>query len=95
MGFTYLPWKRQENRNGYLQRIKEVAAKRGIAGISDNDTRFDVLRMDSLDFTDLIMALEEEFGVTILPEEAAKMQDVGAMIDWLEEKDAGEYDLPA
>ncbi len=93
MSSTFLPWERQQNRNGFLVRIKEVAAKQGIAGVEDNETRFQNLQMDSLDFIDLILAMDEEFGVTIPPEDAAKFENVGAMIDWLEGKDAGPFEF--
>lgn len=91
----YLPWDRQMNRGGYLARIIAIAATRGVAGIVDNDTRWDALRLDSLDFVDLINAIDSEFAVEIPGESSAKFETVGDMIDWLEEKEPAEYDLPA
>jgi acyl carrier protein len=39
-------------------------------------TRFDNLKMDSLDALNMIFALEEEFDIDIPNEEAAKMKSI-------------------
>lgn len=44
------------------------------------------LGADSLDTVELIMALEEEFGIEISDEEAEKIQTVQAAIDFIKEK---------
>ena len=41
------------------------------------------LGADSLDSTELVMAIEEEFNIEILDEEAEKMQTVGDVLDYL------------
>jgi acyl carrier protein len=46
----------------------------------------DDLGADSLDTVELIMALEEEFGVEIPDEDAEKMATVGDAIRYIEEK---------
>ena len=46
----------------------------------------DDLGADSLDTVELIMALEEEFGVEIPDEDAEKMTTVGDAIRYIEEK---------
>ncbi|MCC6759348.1 MAG: acyl carrier protein [Candidatus Omnitrophica bacterium] len=46
----------------------------------------DDLGADSLDTVELIMALEEEFGVEIPDEDAEKMATVGDAIKYIEEK---------
>ncbi len=48
----------------------------------------DDLGADSLDTVELIMALEEEFGVEIPDEDAEKMTTVGDSIKYIEEKSA-------
>ena len=44
------------------------------------------LGADSLDAVELVMALEEEFGVEIPDEDAAKLVTVGAVVQYLEQK---------
>ncbi|HKI72579.1 MAG: acyl carrier protein [Verrucomicrobia bacterium] len=44
------------------------------------------LGADSLDTVELVMALEEEFGQEIPDEEAEKLQSVGDVIKYIEEK---------
>ncbi len=46
----------------------------------------DDLGADSLDTVELVMALEEEFGIEIPDEDAEKMGTVGDAIKYIEEK---------
>ena len=46
----------------------------------------DDLGADSLDTVELVMALEEEFGIEIPDEDAEKMATVGEAIKYIEEK---------
>jgi len=48
----------------------------------------DDLGADSLDTVELVMALEEEFGIEIPDEEAEKMATVGDAIKYIDEKAA-------
>lgn len=48
----------------------------------------DDLGADSLDTVELVMALEEEFGIEIPDEDAEKIQTVGDAIRYIEEKTA-------
>ena len=48
----------------------------------------DDLGADSLDTVELVMALEEEFGIEIPDEDAEKIQTVGDAIKYIEEKTA-------
>ena len=43
------------------------------------------LGADSLDTVELIMALEEEFGIEVPDEQAEKLQSVGDVIKYIEE----------
>ena len=49
----------------------------------------DDLGADSLDTVELVMALEEEFGIEIPDEDAEKIQTVGDAILYIEEKAGG------
>ena len=52
-----------------------------------NDASFvDDLGADSLDTVELVMALEEEFGVEIPDEDAEKITTVGDAIKYIDEK---------
>lgn len=42
------------------------------------------LHADSLDVVELLMALEDEYGVTIPDEEANNFATVGALVDFIE-----------
>ena len=42
------------------------------------------LGADSLDVVELIMSLEDSFGITISDDDAAKLSTVGAIVDYLE-----------
>jgi acyl carrier protein len=43
------------------------------------------LGADSIDIVELIMALEEEFGITISDEDAQKIRTVGEAVKYIEE----------
>lgn len=45
----------------------------------------DDLGADSLDLVELIMSLEEEFGISISDEEAQKIRTVGEAVDYISE----------
>jgi len=52
-----------------------------------NDARFaEDLKADSLDTVELVMALEDEFGLDIPDEEAEKIKTVQNAIDYITEK---------
>jgi acyl carrier protein len=46
------------------------------------------LGADSLDTVELVMAFEEEFGMEIPDEDAEKLQTVGDVVKYIEEKTA-------
>lgn len=52
----------------------------------------DDLGADSLDTVELVMALEEEFGIEIPDEDAEKIQTVGDAIRYIEEKAGNKQD---
>src|SRR6266511_3405611 len=49
------------------------------------------LGADSLDVVELVMAFEEEFGVEVPDEDAEKLQTVGDVIKYIEEKSSKQY----
>jgi len=54
--------------------------------VTDNAKFVDDLGADSLDTVELVMALEEEFGVEIPDEDAEKLSSVGDALKYIEEK---------
>ncbi len=54
--------------------------------VTDNASFIDDLGADSLDTVELVMALEEEFGIEIPDEDAEKMATVGDAVRYIETK---------
>lgn len=50
------------------------------------ETSFEDLDADSLDIVELIMALEEEFGIEIPDEDGEKLITVGAAVEYINNK---------
>jgi len=70
-------------------RIKKIIAEQ--LGVEEEEVVSEAsfvqdLGADSLDTVELVMALEEEFGIEIPDEEAEKMQKVSQVIDYIKEK---------
>jgi len=57
--------------------------------VTDVASFIEDLGADSLDTVELVMALEEEFGIEIPDEDAEKMSSVGDAIKYIESKTAG------
>ncbi|OGX28659.1 MAG: acyl carrier protein [Omnitrophica WOR_2 bacterium RIFCSPHIGHO2_02_FULL_67_20] len=57
--------------------------------VTDAASFIEDLGADSLDTVELVMALEEEFGIEIPDEDAEKMSSVGDAIKYIESKTAG------
>ena len=72
-----------------LDKLKELIADQLNADADSitPDTRFkEDLEADSLDLFELIMSLEEEFGVEIPSEELEKLTTVGSVIEYMKSK---------
>jgi len=54
--------------------------------ITRESSFIDDLKADSLDVVELVMELEDEFGVSIPDEDYEKIRTVGDAIDYIEEK---------
>ena len=54
--------------------------------VTDNAKFVDDLGADSLDTVELVMALEEDFGIEIPDEDAEKLSTVGDALRYIEEK---------
>ncbi|OGW92060.1 MAG: acyl carrier protein [Omnitrophica bacterium RIFCSPHIGHO2_02_FULL_63_14] len=72
-----------------MQKVKSIIAEQlGVKPeeVTDTASFVDDLGADSLDTVELVMALEEEFGIEIPDEDAEKMTTVGEALRYVEEK---------
>ena len=72
-----------------LEKIKEIVAEQldvEPAEVKPEASFVDDLGADSLDLTELIMAMEDEFGMEIDDEEAQKLRTVQDVITYVEGK---------
>ena len=72
-----------------LEKIKEIVADQ--LGIDEDDIKLESnfkedLEADSLDLFELVMALEEEYGVEIPAEDLEKIATVNDIIEYLKNK---------
>jgi acyl carrier protein len=79
------------DREEILAKIQEIAADR--LGVDESDVTPDAsfredLEADSLDLVELIMELEEQFGMEIPDEEAEKITTVEEAVDYVQEHQA-------
>lgn len=71
-----------------FQKVRSIIAQQLGADESEitEDSHFiEDLGADSLDTVELVMALEEEFGIEISDEDAEKIQTVGDVIKYIKE----------
>ena len=71
------------------ERIREIIVEQlGVsADEAVNEASFvDDLGADSLDIVELVMAIEEEFGIEVPDEDAERMQNIGDVITYVQEK---------
>jgi len=71
------------------QRVREIIADQlgePIENITPEKDLVQDLGADSLDVVELVMALEEEFGIEIPEEDAEKIKTVGDAINYIKEK---------
>lgn len=72
-------------------RVKAIIAEQlgvKLEEVTETASFIDDLGADSLDTVELVMALEEEFGIEIPDEDAEKMSNVGEAVKYIEQKAA-------
>lgn len=57
-----------------------------VAGITEETTFRDDLRIDSLDLYELVTALEDEYGIEIQPDELDGLKSIGDVVNYLADK---------
>jgi len=70
------------------QRVKDIVVEQlGVNAdqVTPEAKFIEDLGADSLDTVELVMALEEEFGIEVPDEQAEKLQSVGDVIKYIEE----------
>lgn len=72
-----------------LERVKKVTCEE--LGVSDTEVKeessfTDDLGADSLDVVELVMALEEEFGIDIPDDDVTNLKTVGDAVNYIETK---------
>ena len=71
------------------ERVKKIIGEQlGVKQeeVTNNASFVEDLGADSLDTVELVMALEEEYGVEIPSEDLEKLTTVGAVMDYLKSK---------
>ena len=73
-----------------FEKIREVVARRlsisDLSKIKEESSFIDDLGADSLDIVELIMELEDEFGVDIPDDEADKILTIGDAVNYIEKR---------
>ncbi|MGI6737006.1 MAG: acyl carrier protein [Anaerovoracaceae bacterium] len=72
-----------------FDKIKDIIVEQ--LGVEPDDVKMDThlmkdLEADSLDAVEIIMAIEEEYGIEIPDEEAEKFQKVSDIVNYVDEK---------
>ena len=72
-----------------LEKVKAVIEEKLNADgedITESTSFKDDLNADSLDLFELVMALEDEFGIEIPSEDLEKLETVGDVLEYLQDK---------
>lgn len=70
-----------------FEKVREIIAEQ--LGVDENDVTIDThlmkdLEADSLDAVEIIMAIEDEYGIEIPDEDAEKFQSVSDLVKFVE-----------
>lgn len=71
-----------------LERVVSITAQhigQSAEGL-DSSTHFDTLGMDSLDMIEIVLSLEQEFGITIPDDELSTIKTIGDAVSQIQLK---------
>ena len=73
------------NDQAIFEKVRSIIVEQlGVeANVVALETSFEALNADSLDIVELIMALEETFGMEIPDEDAEKLLTVGSAVEYI------------
>ncbi|MBX3096110.1 MAG: acyl carrier protein [Fimbriimonadaceae bacterium] len=72
-----------------LERVKKVVCeelKCSESEVVESASFTEDLNADSLDVVELIMAVEEEFGIEVPDDDAGNLKTVGSLVDYIKSK---------
>lgn len=74
------------DNDAVFDKIKDILVEQ--LGVEEDDVNMDSsftdeLNADSLDIVELVMAMEQEFGISIPDEEAERIRTVGDAVDFV------------
>jgi len=67
--------------------VSIIAEQLGVEDVSEitrNTSLMNDLQADSLDAVEIIMGIEDEFGIEIPDDEAEKFKNIGSIVDYVE-----------
>ena len=70
-----------------LEKIQEILAEQfeiAADSISEDTNLVDDLGADSLDVVELIMSVEDEFGISVSDDDAVNLTTVGRIVEYIE-----------
>ena len=76
------------SRDEYVAKIKDIVAEQlnfEIEKLSEDTLFVEDLNADSLEIVELVMALEQEFGIEIAEDDVEKIKTIGDLADVLAE----------
>jgi acyl carrier protein len=73
-------------REGIVEELVGIAPDTDAASVSDTAHLLDDLGLDSMDFLNLILALQKRFGVTIAEVHFPRLTDVAALRSYIADR---------
>jgi len=82
------PWGKEDYLLDVLEKVKEIISDQLDMDLDEMDpaTKLSSLDIDSLDLVEIVMAVEDEFGITISEEDANRIEDLDSLVGLVKEK---------